>query len=145
MIREKEPEEEDWLAIAHLVDWLDGEDDLEAIYFTAPPPNFALEQADWYVRPDLSSFLEEPVLLREACRRYPIPLEEIQRAFAERFWQFGNWVGHPSNKCSLWWSCLTSPKPNWLRMSGRACYLNWSARCRMPPSGPSAGLERVVQ
>jgi hypothetical protein len=83
------PEEEDWLALARMVEWLDVEDDLDAIYFTAPPPDFALEQADWYVRPDLSSFLEEPVLLREVIQRYPIPLEVIQGAVNQRFLQLG--------------------------------------------------------
>jgi hypothetical protein len=35
-----------------MVGWLLVEDELDAIYFTAPPPDFALEQADWYVRSD---------------------------------------------------------------------------------------------
>jgi hypothetical protein len=59
-----EPEEKDWLALARMVGWLLVEDELDAIYFTAPPPDFALEQADWYVRPDITTFLESPVLLR---------------------------------------------------------------------------------
>jgi hypothetical protein len=33
-----EPEEEDWLALARMVGWLLVEDELDAIYFTAPPP-----------------------------------------------------------------------------------------------------------
>jgi hypothetical protein len=41
------------------------------------------------VRPDLSSFLEEPVLLREVIQRYPIPLEVIQGAVNQRFLQLG--------------------------------------------------------
>ncbi|MBD2077252.1 hypothetical protein H6F86_25915 [Phormidium sp. FACHB-592] len=68
-----EPEEEDWLALARMVGWLLVEDELDAIYFTAPPPTFALEQADWYVRPDLTTFLESPVLLRAVVQQYPIP------------------------------------------------------------------------
>jgi hypothetical protein len=84
-----EAEEEDWLAIARMVGWLDVEDDLDTIYFTAPPPDFELEQADWYVRPDLTSFLEEPILLREVVQVYPIPLEEIQGAIADRFLRLG--------------------------------------------------------
>lgn len=84
-----EPEEEDWLAIARMVEWLDVEDEMDAIYFTAPPPNFALELADWYVRPDLTSFFEEPMLLREVIQRHPIPLKKIQGAIAQRFLQLG--------------------------------------------------------
>ena len=89
-----EPAEEDWLAIARMVKWLEVEDDLDAIYFTAPPPDFALEQADWYVRPDLTSFLEEPVLLREVIQQYPIPLQEMQGAIAQRFL----WLGWTSQQ-----------------------------------------------
>ncbi len=81
--------EEDWLAIARMVDWLDVEDDLDAIVYTAPPPDFALEQADWYVRPAPISFLEEPVLLREVNQRYPIPLAAIQAAISARFLRLG--------------------------------------------------------
>jgi hypothetical protein len=84
-----DPEEEDWLAIARMVEWLDVEDSLDVIYFTAPPPDFALEQADWYIRPDLTSFLEEPILLREVVQVYPIPLEEIQGAISQWFLQLG--------------------------------------------------------
>lgn len=84
-----EPEEEDWLAVARIVGWLDVEDSLDAIYFTAPPPDFALEQADWYIRPDSTSFLEEPMLLREVIHRYPIPLQGIQEAIAQQFLQLG--------------------------------------------------------
>ncbi|MBD2033844.1 hypothetical protein H6F76_02075 [Leptolyngbya sp. FACHB-321] len=67
-----EPEEEDWLALARMVGWLLVEDELDAIYFTAPPPTFALEQADWYMRPDLTTFLESPVLLRAVVQQYPL-------------------------------------------------------------------------
>jgi hypothetical protein len=67
-----EPEEEDWLALARMVGWLLVEDELDAIYFTAPPPDFALEQADWYVRSDLTTFLEAPVPLIEAVQQFPM-------------------------------------------------------------------------
>lgn len=87
--RSLKPEEEDWLGIARLIGWLDVADCMDAIYFTAPPPDFALKQADWYVRPDLSSFLEEPILLKQAVEQYPIPVEEIQREIAQRFIQSG--------------------------------------------------------
>lgn len=95
-----EPEEEDWLAVAQMVGWLDVDDTLDAIYFTAPPPDFALEQADWYVRPDLSSFLEEPILLRQAVERYPIPVQEIQVAIAQRFLQLG-WTSQQQERFFL--------------------------------------------
>lgn len=84
-----EAQEEDWLALARMIGWLDVKDDLDALYFTAPPPDFALEQADWYVRPDLTSFLEEPVLLKEVIHLHPISLQEIQQAIAQTFLQLG--------------------------------------------------------
>ncbi|XGW00967.1 MAG: hypothetical protein ACAF41_34595 (plasmid) [Leptolyngbya sp. BL-A-14] len=84
-----EPAEEDWLALARMVGWLLVEDELDAIYFTAPPPTFALEQADWYVRPDLTTFLEAPMLLHEAVPQYPITLEAMQAAIDQRVQQLG--------------------------------------------------------
>jgi len=84
-----QPEEEDWLALARLVGWLLVEDELDAIYFTAPPPAFALEQADWYVRSDLTTFLEEPLLLREAVQQYPVFEESLRGAIDERVQQLG--------------------------------------------------------
>ncbi|MBD2054640.1 hypothetical protein H6F88_01110 [Oculatella sp. FACHB-28] len=68
-----EADEEEWLFLAKEVGWLQVEDELDAIYFTAPPPNFDPAQADWYIRPDLTTWLEEPQLLKEAIAKYPIP------------------------------------------------------------------------
>lgn len=79
-----EPEEEDWLALARMVGWLTVEDDLDAIYFTAPPPDFALEQADWYVRSDMTTFLKAPMLLYEVVQQYPIPEASIRAAIDQR-------------------------------------------------------------
>jgi hypothetical protein len=79
-----EPEEEDWLALARLVGWLFIEDELDAIYFTAPPPDFALEQADWYVRPDMTTFLESPLLLRAVVQQYPLPAASLQAAINQK-------------------------------------------------------------
>ncbi len=76
--RYPEPEEEDWLAVARMIGWLLVEEGMDALYFTAPPPTFALEQADWYVRWDLTTFLESPILLREVVRQYPIPVASIR-------------------------------------------------------------------
>ena len=84
-----EPEEEDWLALARMVGWLLVEDELDAIYFTAPPPDFALEQADWYVRPDLTTFLESPVLLRAVVKQYPVPEASLRGAIDQRVQQLG--------------------------------------------------------
>lgn len=95
-----EAAEEDWLEIARMVEWLDVEDGLDAIYFTAPPPDFALEQADWYVRPDLTVFLEEPMLRREMIQRYPIPLAAMQRAISQRFLQLG-WTSQQQEQFML--------------------------------------------
>ena len=87
-----EPEEEDWLALARMVGWLLVEDELDAIYFTASPPDFALEQADWYVRPDLTTFLETPILLRAVVQQQPIDLASIQAAIDQCVQQLG-WTG----------------------------------------------------
>ncbi len=84
-----EPEEEDWLALARLVGWLLVEDKLDAIYFTAPPPDFALEQADWYVRSDLTTFLESPVLLRDVVQQYPMTEASLRGAINQRVQQLG--------------------------------------------------------
>ena len=84
-----QPEEEDWLGLSRLVGLLLVEDDLDAIYFTAPPPEFALAQADWYVRPDLTTFLEEPLLLREAVQQYPLTDTSIRGAIDQRVQQMG--------------------------------------------------------
>ncbi|MBD2074331.1 hypothetical protein H6F86_10625 [Phormidium sp. FACHB-592] len=83
------PEEEDWLALARLVGWLLVEDELDAIYFTAPPPDFALEQADWYVRPDLTTFLESPVLLRAVVQQYPMTEASLRAAINQKVTALG--------------------------------------------------------
>lgn len=83
--RSLQPAETDWLYMAKIVGWLQLEEDeneLNTVYFTAPPPAFALEQADWYVRPDLTTFLEEPQRLSEVVERYPIPLKGVLDAIA---------------------------------------------------------------
>ncbi|OLP18388.1 hypothetical protein BST81_10935 [Leptolyngbya sp. 'hensonii'] len=77
-------DEEEWLFLAKEVGWLQVEDELSAIYFTAPPPDFDSKQADWYIRPDLTTWLEEPELLREAVQKYPIPVHLMAGAI-ERY------------------------------------------------------------
>lgn len=64
--------EQDWLVAAWDREWLLGEDGNESLYYTAPPPKFNPKQADWYLRPDLTEFLDEPMLLSEAVKKYPI-------------------------------------------------------------------------
>lgn len=64
--------EQDWLVAAWEREWLLGEDGNESLYYTAPPPKFNPKQADWYLRPDMTEFLEEPMLLSEAIKKYPI-------------------------------------------------------------------------
>lgn len=76
--------EADWLGLARLVGWLLVEDELDAIYFTAPPPDFALEQADWYVRADVTTFLEEPEQLSQVVQQYPVPEASLRAAIAEK-------------------------------------------------------------
>ena len=79
-----EADEEEWLFLARNIGWLQVDDELNAIYFTAPPPAFDEKLADWYLRPDLATFIEEPVLLKEAIANYPIPHNLVNEAIAER-------------------------------------------------------------
>jgi hypothetical protein len=75
-----ESHEEDWLFLAKQVGWLQVEAELDAIYFTAPPPLFAQDQADWYLRPDLTTWLKEPEPLREVVISYPISQQLMLQA-----------------------------------------------------------------
>jgi hypothetical protein len=84
-----EPEEEDWVSQAIEIGWLEGDDVMDPLYFTAPPPDFALAEADWYVRPDLSSWLESPEPLRQVVQQYPIPEALLWQALDDRFNQLG--------------------------------------------------------
>lgn len=79
------PEEEEWLLLAAAVGWLTVRDGMDAIYFTAPPPEFSLEQADWYVRPDLTTMLEEPERLKEVIQDYPISTHLVQATIDQEF------------------------------------------------------------
>ncbi|HEY9620488.1 MAG TPA: hypothetical protein V6C78_08965 [Crinalium sp.] len=84
-----EAEEEDWLALARILGWVLVEDDMDAIYFTAPPPEFDLNQADWYVRPDATTILEAPIRLSEVMHLHPILPERVQEAIAQKVQQLG--------------------------------------------------------
>jgi|SRR6476646_783978 len=107
-----EADEEEWLFLAKEVGWLKVEEELNAIYFTAPPPNFDLNQADWYIRPDLTTWLEEPALLSEAIAKYPIP-SHLMAAAIERYTKPLGWdakkveafirehTDHPSSDMTL--------------------------------------------
>ena len=75
-----ESHEEDWLFLAKQVGWLQVEEELDAIYFTAPPPLFAQDQADWYLRPDLTTWLKEPEPLKEVVISYPISQQLMLQA-----------------------------------------------------------------
>lgn len=72
-VRLIEADEEEWLFLARIIGWLAVNDEGDAIYFTAPPPTFDKTQADWYLRPVLTTFLEEPALLKEVIASHPIP------------------------------------------------------------------------
>lgn len=81
--------EQGWLFTAKAVEWLVCDKEEDAVYFTAPPPDFALNQADWYLRPDLTTFLDEPIRLSDAIQQYPITLEIIQGAVGQRIYRMG--------------------------------------------------------
>lgn len=107
-----EADEEEWLFLAKEVGWLQVEEELDALYFTAPPPSFDPNQADWYIRPDLTTWLEEPELLNEAIAKYPIPAHLIAAAI-ERYTKPLGWdaekieafiqehTDHPSSEMTL--------------------------------------------
>lgn len=82
-------EEEDWLFLAKEIGWLQIDASLDAIYFTAPPPDFDERQADWYIRPDLSTFLDEPKRLCETIQKYPIPQALLAETLLQRTQDLG--------------------------------------------------------
>lgn len=52
----------------------------ELLFWTAPPPNYDPNEADWYVRPDLTNFLDAPMRLQDAMERYPVSRQELEAA-----------------------------------------------------------------
>ncbi|MCY7275657.1 MAG: hypothetical protein LH702_18445 [Phormidesmis sp. CAN_BIN44] len=83
-VRSLDADEEEWLFLARTIGWLQVDDELDAIYFTAPPPAFAKTQADWYLRPDLTIFIAEPILLKEVMSSRLIPPELVNKAIARQ-------------------------------------------------------------
>lgn len=82
LIRSIEADEEEWLFLARLIGWLEVDEELDALYFTAPPPIFDEVQADWYLRPVLTTFLEEPSPLKEVMAAHPIPRQLVDQVIA---------------------------------------------------------------
>lgn len=81
-IRSIEADEEEWLFLARMIGWLEVDDELDALYFTAPPPAFDEVQADWYLRPVLTTFLEEPTPLKDVMADHPIPHQLVDQVIA---------------------------------------------------------------
>jgi hypothetical protein len=81
-IRSIEADEEEWLFLAKLIGWLEVDDELDALYFTAPPPAFNEIQADWYLRPVVTTFLEEPAPLKDVMVDHPIPHQLVDQVIA---------------------------------------------------------------
>lgn len=81
-IRAIEANEEEWLFLARMIGWLEVDDELDALYFTAPPPAFDEVQADWYLRPVLTTFLDEPALLKDVMADHPIPHQLVDQVIA---------------------------------------------------------------
>ena len=48
----------------------------EAIFYTSPPPDFRLEAADWYLRPD-DRWNHDPVPLQQMIQRFPTALFQL--------------------------------------------------------------------
>lgn len=78
-VREIAADEEEWLFLARAIGWLQVDDDLDAIYFTAPPQAFDETQADWYLCPDLTTLGEVPILLKETIVSHSIPHELVNK------------------------------------------------------------------
>ena len=81
-IRSIQADEEEWLFLARTIGWLQVYAELDAIYFTAPPPAFDESQADWYLRPDLIKGIEEPMLLKKAMDSHPTPRKLVDEVIA---------------------------------------------------------------
>lgn len=81
-IRSIKADEEEWLFLARMIGWLEVDDELDALYFTAPPPSFDEIQADWYLRPVLTTFLEEPSPLKDVMADHPIPHHLVDQVIA---------------------------------------------------------------
>ncbi|MBD3886406.1 hypothetical protein IFO70_32490 [Phormidium tenue FACHB-886] len=82
-------EETDWLFLAKQVGWLQVQEELNALYFTTPPPTFDPNQADWYLRPDLVTWLEAPMRLEKAVVEHPIPASLLLKVFDRQINQLG--------------------------------------------------------
>lgn len=66
------PAEIAWLDQVAQAEYLDPEEHgLRAIFYTAPPPTFEMETADWYLRPDWY-WNRSPLSLAVAMQQFPI-------------------------------------------------------------------------
>ncbi len=78
-------EEQFWTFCAHMAGFFTFEHGYgpEVLYWTAPPPDFNPNQADWYVRPDLTHFLDEPAPLKDVVQQYPVAQAQLQTALSD--------------------------------------------------------------
>ncbi len=69
--------EMEWLDRAAKAEYIAPEEKGQhAIFYTAPPPDFYLEAADWYLHPD-DRWTGNPVLLQEMIQRFPAALFQL--------------------------------------------------------------------
>ncbi|MCU0548456.1 MAG: hypothetical protein MUC48_03825 [Leptolyngbya sp. Prado105] len=70
-------QETEWLYQAAQTEYIDPEvNGLNAIFYTAPPPDFDLQRADWYLRPSWY-WNRSPIALVEIMQQYPIELFQL--------------------------------------------------------------------
>ncbi|KAM3114063.1 hypothetical protein [Phormidesmis sp. 146-33] len=69
--------EKQWLDAAAKAEYLAPEQNGQrAIFYTSPPPDFRLEAADWYLRPN-DFWNYDPVLLRDMMTQFPAELFQL--------------------------------------------------------------------
>ncbi|NDJ18566.1 hypothetical protein [Myxacorys almedinensis] len=67
----------EWLDRAAAAEYIASEKQgQEALFYTSPPPDFRLEAADWYLRPD-DRWNHDPVPLQQMIQRFPIELFQL--------------------------------------------------------------------
>ncbi len=67
----------EWLDRAAAAEYIASEKQgQEAIFYTSPPPDFRLEAADWYLRPD-DHWNHDPVPLQQMIQRFPVELFQL--------------------------------------------------------------------
>jgi hypothetical protein len=69
--------EMEWLDRAAKAEYVASEQNGQAaVFYTSPPPDFRLDAADWYLRPD-DGWNGDPISLQEMIQRFPAALFQL--------------------------------------------------------------------